>query len=96
MLTPDDHVREVLARDSGWVLRGDWLVLDGPVGGHVIIHDPGADTWGRTYLLAGDTVYAPPELVRRAWTLGYFSAAAAADDAEEVARLTVAAVAALR
>ncbi len=94
---PADRVRpqvqEVLDRGTGWALRGQWLVLepqsDADLCSHLIVHNPVTDTWGRTYLAASDPLdVTMGDLAKRAWTLGYFSAAAAADDAEEVVRLS--------
>ena len=91
----DEHAQEVLARDSGWRQRGQALILDtrsAAVSAHLIVHDPNDDTWGRTYLTDKDTGdLAVDDLSRRAWTRGYFSAAAAANDCEELVRLTASA-----
>ncbi len=100
MMTVEDHVREVLARGNGWLLRGVWPALEvhsddypgGPVGAHVVVYDPNTDTWGRTYITPGTPMDLPPEeLSRQVWTLGYYSAAAAAEEVEQVVSLTAAA-----
>ncbi len=77
-MTCEDHIRGVLGRDD-WVLRAGWPALEDTGGMHVIVYDPDTDTWGRSYVTTGSGA--------SDWTLGYYSAAAAADDVEEIVRL---------
>lgn len=96
MMTPNDHIQEVLDRDAGWTMRGQWPVLEmhscrcpgSAPRAYIIIYVADTDTWARTYLTPSDAGVPPEDLTQRAWTAGYFSAAAAADDVEEVVRLT--------
>lgn len=95
-MTPADHILEVLARGSGWKLRGRWPVLEvhspdyhgGPVGTYVIVHLPHNDTWGAGYLQADQSLdLDPDEVARRPWPFWYRSAMGAADEVEEIERL---------
>ncbi len=95
MMTPSAHIREVLRRDTGWVLRGGCLVLElhslrpgVAVRGYMIAHFPDDDTWGRLYLCAGELDVPREQLRQRDWHTGRFSAAAAADEVEEFVRKT--------
>lgn len=91
MMTVKDHIQEVLGRDAGWALRGQWPVLESrparssAASAHVVAYDPYTNTWGRTRISPGGPAEAPLD-PQGAWTVGYFSAAAAADDAEEFVR----------
>lgn len=95
MMTPNAHIREVLRRDTGWVLRGGCLVLElhslrpgVAVRGYMVAHFPDDDTWGRTYLCAGELDVPRGQLKPRNWHTGRYSAAAAADEVEKVVRVT--------
>lgn len=89
----EQQVNEVLARGTGWKLRGQWPMLEvhspdyhgGPVGAYVLVYIPCNDTWGRTYLKAGDSVDLSPEaLSRRSWRFWYLSAEDAAVEVEQL------------
>lgn len=96
MMTPNAHIREVLRRDTGWVLRGGCLVLElhslrpgVAVRGYMVAHFPDNDTWERTYLGA-DELNTPRAQLRPhlRWHTGRYSAAAAADEVEKIVRVT--------
>lgn len=93
MMTPKQHTQEVLDRGTGWKLRGQWLVLepqsDSDLCSQLLVHNSATDTWDRTYLAPTDPLDVTiGDLSRRVWTTGYFSAAAAAEDAEQVVGLS--------
>lgn len=96
MMTPDEHIQEVLDRGTGWERRSQWLVLEAKPGGwegHVaVIHCPPTGMWGVVWVGHGsEAVFdLPPDEV---FTFdadakgGHFRAADAADEAEELVRV---------
>lgn len=80
MMTPDEHIQEVLARGTGWWRLGQRLVLDERAGRHVIArsNDPAPDVWIRGYTTGHAPTWADT------W---FYNAMDAADEVEELVRV---------